>query len=157
MYYYFVTLYVLTIRLLMKKFILSVLTIIISLTTMSLQAENPFYKPFDGTPHGTAPFSQFNDSLWSSAIDRGIALAQQEVDAITAQRSRPDFDNTIVALERVGEDLNRVLNVFYPLMSANSTPAMMDIAVEASQKLSDYSTSLILNQELWKKNQGCLR
>ncbi len=98
----------------MKKFILSVLTIIISLTTMSLQAENPFYKPFDGTPHGTAPFSQFNDSLWSSAIDRGIALAQQEVDAITAQRSRPDFDNTIVALERVGEDLNRVLNVFYP-------------------------------------------
>ncbi len=135
----------------MKKFILSVLTIIISLTTMSLQAENPFYKPFDGTPHGTAPFSQFNDSLWSSAIDRGIALAQQEVDAITAQRSRPDFDNTIVALERVGEDLNRVLNVFYPLMSANSTPAMMDIAVEASQKLSDYSTSLILNQELWKR------
>lgn len=135
----------------MKKFILSVLTIIISLTTMSLQAENPFYKPFDGTPHGTAPFSQFNDSLWLSAIDRGIALAQQEVDAITAQRSRPDFDNTIVALERVGEDLNRVLNVFYPLMSANSTPAMMDIAVEASQKLSDYSTSLILNQELWKR------
>lgn len=135
----------------MKKFILSVLTIIISLTTMSLQAENPFYKPFDGTPHGTAPFSQFNDSLWSSAIDRGIALAQQEVDAITAQRSRPDFDNTIVAFERVGEDLNRVLNVFYPLMSANSTPAMMDIAVEASQKLSDYSTSLILNQELWKR------
>ncbi len=135
----------------MKKFILSVLTIIISLTNMSLQAENPFYKPFDGTPHGTAPFSQFNDSLWSSAIDRGIALAQQEVDAITAQRSRPDFDNTIVALERVGEDLNRVLNVFYPLMSANSTPAMMDIAVEASQKLSDYSTSLILNQELWKR------
>lgn len=135
----------------MKKFILSVLTIIISLTTMSLQAENPFYKPFDGTPHGTAPFSQFNDSLWSSAIDRGIALAQQEVDAITAQRSRPDFDNTIVALERVGKDLNRVLNVFYPLMSANSTPAMMDIAVEASQKLSDYSTSLILNQELWKR------
>ena len=28
---------------------------------------------------------------------------------------------------------------------------MMDIAVEASQKLSDYSTSLILNQELWKR------
>lgn len=136
----------------MKKFIFSVLTILtISMTTMSQQVDNPLFKPFTGTPHGTAPFSQLNDSMWMPAIDRGIMLAQQEIDAITSQRSRPDFENTIVALEHVGEDLNRVLNVFYPLMSANSSDAMMDIAVEASRKLSDYSTSLTLNQELWKR------
>ncbi len=132
----------------MKKFIFSVLTILtISMTTMSQQVDNPLFKPFTGTPHGTAPFSQLNDSMWMPAIDRGIMLAQQEIDAITSQRSRPDFENTIVALEHVGEDLNRVLNVFYPLMSANSSDAMMDIAVEASRTLSDYSTSLTLNQE----------
>lgn len=136
----------------MKKFIFSVLTILtISMTTMSQQVDNPLFKPFTGTSHGTAPFSQLNDSMWMPAIDRGIMLAQQEIDAITSQRSRPDFENTIVALEHVGEDLNRVLNVFYPLMSANSSDAMMDIAVEASRKLSDYSTSLTLNQELWKR------
>ena len=135
----------------MKKAILSVLTIFISLTNMSLQAENPLFEPFASTPHATAPFSQLNDSMWMPAIDRGIELAQKEVDAITVNRARPDFENTIVALERVGDDLNRVLGVFYPLLSANSSPAMMEVAVEASGKLSDYSTSLILNRELWKR------
>lgn len=118
---------------------------------MCKKVETPLYEPFTGTPHGTAPFSQFNDSMWMPAIDRGIDLARKEIDAITAQTAAPDFENTIVALEGVGEDLDRVLNVFYPLMSANSTDAMMEIAVEASGKLSDYSTAITLNEKLWER------
>ncbi|MCM1066476.1 MAG: M3 family metallopeptidase [Muribaculaceae bacterium] len=115
-----------------------------------MQAENPFYEPFTGT-HGTAPFSAITDTMWMPAIERGIASARAEIDAITRQRSRPDFENTIVALERSGEELDRVLNVFYPLLSACSTPAMMDVAMEASALLSDYSTSIILNEALWQR------
>lgn len=118
---------------------------------LSMQAQNPLYKPFDSTVHGTAPFSAIDDTMWMPAIDRGIELARQEVDAITRQRTRPDFENTIVALDRTGQDLNRVLNIFYPLLSANSTDAMMQVAMESSQKLSDYSTSIILNEELWNR------
>lgn len=114
------------------------------------QNQNIFFTPFDGID-GTPRFTQMNDSLWEPAIDRGIRLAQAEIDAITAQTERPDFDNTIVALENVGQDLNRVLNVFYPLLSANSNDEMMRIAMETSQKLSDYSTSMILNADLWKR------
>ncbi len=121
------------------------------LASMTVQAENPLFKPFDYTEHGTTPFSRLNDDMWMPAIDRGIELARQEIDAITSNRARPDFENTIVALERAGSDLNRVLNVFYPLMSADSNGRMMEIDLEASQKLSDYSTSLILNEELWKR------
>ncbi len=115
-----------------------------------MQAENIFEKPFTGT-HGTPQFSAIDDSMWMPAIDRGIELARQEIDAITRQRSRPDFENTIVALERTGEDLNRVLNVFYPLLSANASDKMMEVAVEASAKLSDYSTSIVLNEALWHR------
>ncbi|MCH5221863.1 MAG: M3 family metallopeptidase [Muribaculaceae bacterium] len=114
------------------------------------QAENPLYNDFN-TVHGTAPFTQFDDSMWMPAIDRGIELAKQEIDAITNQRSRPDFENTIVALERSGADLDRVLNLFYNLLEANSNATMMDIAMEASAKLSDYSTSIILNEALWQR------
>lgn len=114
-----------------------------------MSAANPLMSSFEGTPHGTPPFSAIDDSMWMPAIDRGIELARAEVDAITRQRSRPDFENTVVALENVGQDLNRVLNVFYPLLSANSTDAMMEVAVEASRKLSDYSTSIVLNEPLW--------
>ncbi len=119
-------------------------------SSIAARSENVFFNDFTGV-HGTAPFSQINDSLWDAAIDRGIALAQAEIDAITSNPAPADFENTIVALERSGEDLNRVLNVFYPLLSANSTDAMMEIAVGASQKLSDYSTSITLNEALWKR------
>ncbi len=119
-------------------------------TPLMTQAENPFYTPF-ATEHGTPPFSRINDSQWEAAIDRGIELAKADINAITMQRSRPDFDNTIVALENAGAELDRVLIVFYSLLSANSTDAMMEIAVGVSQKLSDYSTSVILNEELWKR------
>lgn len=111
---------------------------------------NVFNSPFN-TTHGTPPFSKIDNSLWIPAVDRGIALAQQEVDAIVNQRSVPDFENTIVALENTGKDLDRVLNVFFPLMSANADDEMMQISIEISQKLSDFSTAQILNEGLWNK------
>ncbi len=113
-------------------------------------AQNPFYENFKGA-HETAPFSAIDNSHWMPAIDRGIEMAQQEIAAITKQRSTPDFDNTIVALERVGADLNRVLNVFFPLLSANADSEMMNLSIEASRKLSEYSTNLILNEALWQR------
>ncbi len=113
-------------------------------------AQNPFFSEFKGA-HETAPFSQINDSHWMPAIDRGIEQAQLEIDAITKQRSVPDFDNTIVALERNGRELNRVLNVFFPLLSADANDEMMNLSIEASRKLSEFSTGIILNEELWKR------
>lgn len=124
--------------------------VLMTTAPLMTQAQDIFSKPFE-TVHGTAPFSRFDDDTWMPAIDRAIANARQEVNAITMQRSRPDFDNTIVTLENSGEELERVLGVFYPLLEANASEHMMDIAMEASAKLSDYSTSLTLNEALWKR------
>ena len=117
---------------------------------MTTQAAKPFLHEFN-KPHGTPPFSAIENSHYEEAIDRGINLAQQEIDAIVNNRAVPDFDNTIVAMERSGADLDRVLGVFYPLLEANADDEMMDIAMRTSQKLSDYSTSIILNEGLWNK------
>lgn len=119
-------------------------------TSTSPGTENPFFKEFTG-PHATPQFSAFDNSQWEPAIDRGIELAKQEINAITMQRSRPDFENTIVALANTGKDLDRVLNVFYPLLSANADDEMMEISMNVSGKLSDFSTSMILNEPLWQR------
>lgn len=120
------------------------------LFALMAKAENPFFQEFN-TVHNTVPFSQINNSHYEEAIDRGIENAKQEINAIVVNRALPDFDNTIVALERVGKDLNRVLGVFYPLLSANADDEMLEIAMKTSPKLSDYSTSIILNEGLWNK------
>lgn len=113
-------------------------------------SSNPLYTPFE-TVHGTAPFSKINNSHWIPAVDRGIKLANEDINAIVVNRARPDFENTIVALEHAGKDLDRVLNVFYPLLSANSDDEMMEQSIEIGAKLSDYSTSIVLNEGLWNK------
>lgn len=125
-------------------------TAIALMTATNISAENPFFRPFEGV-HGTAPFTEINDSLWEPAIDRGIELARAEINAIADNPAAPTFENTIVAMESAGADLDRVLNIFYPLMSANSTDAMMEIDMRTSPKLSDYSTSIILNEKLWQR------
>ena len=128
----------------MKKLFLSLL-ITISATAM---AENTLLKEFS-TPFGTVPFDSINNSQYEEAIDTGIAKALQGIEAICNQRSIPDFENTIVALERNGEDLNRALSVFFNLLNANSDDEMMEISLRVSPKLSDFSTSIALNERLW--------
>lgn len=113
-------------------------------------AQNPFFSDFQ-TPYGSVPFSQIKTEHYMPAIDRGIEKARAEIDAIVANPQEPTFANTIVALENAGEDLNRVLNVFFNIVEANADDELMAISVDASQKLSDYSTDMILNEGLWKR------
>ena len=56
-------------------------TLLSSNQAMAEDTANPFYAPFN-TVHGTAPFSKINNSQWIDAVDRGIKLAQQEVDVV---------------------------------------------------------------------------
>ncbi|MCH5220625.1 MAG: M3 family metallopeptidase [Muribaculaceae bacterium] len=111
---------------------------------------NPFFSPFT-TLHQTPPFSKIDNSHWMPAVDRGLAEANREIEAIVDNPEAPTFRNTIVALQTAGSDLDRVLNVFYPLLSANSDDEMMEQSIEIGSKLSDYSTSIILNERLWQR------
>lgn len=131
----------------MKKFLLAFIS---SIAIMSTQAQNPFFSEYD-TPHGTVPFSKITTADYEPAIDRGIELGLQEIEAICNNRAVPDFDNTIVALENSGKDLDRVLNTFGPLLSALSDDEMMELSMRVTPKLSEYSTAIALNTRLWEK------
>ena len=119
-------------------------------TALMTQAQNVLESDFN-TVHGTAPFSKITNAQYEPAIDRGIRLALEGIDAITSNPEPPTFENTIVALERNGEDLNRVLNIFFPLLSADADDEMLEISNRISPKLSDFSTSITLNNALWKR------
>lgn len=114
------------------------------------KAYNPLLNKFD-TPEQTAPFSKINNSHYLPAIKDGIAKAYKEIDRIVDNTDKPTFENTIVVLENSGSDLDRTLNVFYPLLSADSDEEMMQISLEASQLLSEYSTAIALNEKLWQR------
>lgn len=129
------------------------MTIVSATGLMAQGGDNPanlYLKPFN-TVHGTPPFKSLKTSDVMPAIEQGIAKANAEIKAITDNKAKPDFENTIVALDIVGRDLDRVLGVFYALLSADADEDMMALSMDASAKLSDYSTSIILNEDLWKR------
>ena len=111
---------------------------------------NPFFDEF-ATVHNSVPFSSIENKHYEEAIDRGIEIQNKEIADIVNQSAAPTFENTIVALERSGSDLNRVLNVFYPMLSALSDDELMDISLRVSGKLSKHSTDISLNEGLWKR------
>ena len=111
---------------------------------------NPFFDEF-ATVHNSVPFSSIENKHYEEAIDCGIEIQNKEIADIVNQSAAPTFDNTIVALERSGSDLNRVLNVFYPMLSALSDDELMDISLRVSGKLSKHSSDISLNEGLWKR------
>ncbi|MDE5734549.1 MAG: M3 family metallopeptidase [Duncaniella sp.] len=120
-------------------------------TTIMTQAQNPFFGEFTSTPHGTPPFDRISTADYEPAVDRGIELGLKEIEAIANNPEPATFENTIVAMDRAGRDLDRVLNVFYPLLSSLSDDSMMELSMKLSPKLSEYSTAISLNEPLWKR------
>ncbi len=97
------------------------------------------------------PFSQIRVEDYIPAVKEAIAAAVAEVDTIANNPAEPTFENTIEALEYSGADLDRVLGVFYPLLSADADEQMMDASLEISALTSDFSTRVSLNRPLFER------
>ena len=107
---------------------------------------NPLLQPFE-----LPPFDRISTPMFLPAIERGIADGLAEVDAIAMNPDEPTFDNTIEALENAGKLLNRVLGVFYPLLSADADDELMELSLKVSPMLSDYSSRISLNEPLFQR------
>ena len=111
-------------------------------------ASNPFFSEYD-TPYGIPPFEKIKKTHYLPAFYHGIEQNKLEIDAITKVKSRPTFENTIVAMEKSGNFLNKVSNTFYGLTGSMSDEEMRAIAKEISPKLSALSDDIALNDALF--------
>ena len=111
---------------------------------------NIFFKDFK-TSGGLIPFDRITTADYEPAIRRGIQEHEAEVEAITGNGVEATFENTIVALDRAGATLNRVLGVFYPMLSANADDALMQVSNRMAPVLSEHFNSITLNERLWQR------
>ena len=100
---------------------------------------------------GLPPFEHITTADYEPAILRAIDVHHREIDEIVSQEDAPTFENTILRLERSGELLNRVLNVFYPMLSACADDEMMAISTRLAPLLAEHSSAITLNEELWHR------
>ena len=115
-----------------------------------LDMSNPLLAAWD-TPHETPPFSEIKLSDYEPAFDAAIACSRAEVEAIVKNPKKPTFGNTIVALERQGELLNRISGLFFNLLEADSSDEMQEIAQRVQPKLTELSNDISLDPELFAR------
>ena len=111
---------------------------------------NIFIKPFK-TTGGAVPFDRITTADYEPAIREGIKEHDAEVKAIADNEAEATFENTIVALDRAGATLNRVLGVFYPMLSANADDALLALSERMAPVLSEHFNSITLNEPLWQR------
>jgi len=114
---------------------------------MTFETENPF--ALRSTLEYEMPdFSRINDESYLPAFHAGCAEQLHEVHEILKQ-DEVTFENTIVAMERSGQLLMRVLTVFYNKSSSDTTDRLDEIEEELAPKLSAHMDAIRLNQDLF--------
>lgn len=103
--------------------------------------------PFGGVP----AFDKMNLELLKPALTYGMARQLAELDVIANNPDAPDFANTIVAMETVGQDLDRVFT-YYGIWSSNlSSPEFREIQQEMAPKISEFQSKITQNLALFNR------
>ena len=135
----------------MKKLLI---TMAVAATTLVAGAatDNPFfhYKEWK-TPHGTYPFNEIKAEHYMPAFEEAMKQGLADIDAIVNNPAAPTFQNTIEAYEKSGEMLTIVAGCFYNLTSSETNEQLQQIEMELSPKLSDYSSTIRLNEGLFQR------
>ncbi len=111
---------------------------------------NPLLTP-STLPFGLPPYAAIRQEHYVEALDEGMAQQRAEVDAITANPQPPTFENTVAALERSGQLLDRVTGVFFGVASAHGTPGIQQIENDYSPTLSAHADAIRLDPVLFAR------
>src|SRR5580658_2577225 len=79
---------------------------------------NPFYAA-STLPFHAPPFDKIKDEDYEPAIEAGMAQELAQMQAIADNSAAPTFDNTVVAMQKTGQLLQRALNTFGAVVTAN--------------------------------------
>ena len=105
--------------------------------------------PYQGVPE----FDKVSLIGLIPAIEEGMKINLAEIDIIANNADAPTFENTIVAMEKTGDDLGRVFT-YYGIWSSNqSSPEFRKIQAEMAPKLSAFFSKINQNEKLFTRIQ----
>lgn len=131
-------------------FLMIVATAIVGCEEKKIMTDNPLLLAYD-TPFNVPPFDKIKNEHFRPAFEEAIKVHNLEIDSIVNNSEKPNFQNTIVALENAGSLLNNVSTVFYNLNSANTNDSIQAIAKDLAPILSSHSDEISMNAKLFDK------
>src|ERR1700744_5549289 len=108
---------------------------------MFAMTDNPFTEP-SPLPYRLPPFDRIRTADYRPAFEAGMREQREEGAPIAHNRAAADFANTIVALERSGQLLDRVCTVFFNLNASNTDAQMQQIDSEVAPILQAHQDAI---------------
>ena len=116
---------------------------------MPIDASNPFAQR-STLEYELPAFALIKEEHYLPAFYAGCAEQLKEVEAIIAS-GEPTFENTLVAMEKSGQLLTRMLMVFYNKSSSDTSDSLIAIEEEMAPKLAVHSDAIRLNPALFAR------
>ena len=111
---------------------------------------NPFYAT-STLPFHAPPFDKIKDEDYQPAIEAGMAAELSEIQAIADNPEPPTFENTLVAMEKTGQLLQRARAAFGAVTGANTNPVLQKVRSEMAPKQAAHHDAIYLNAKLFAR------
>ncbi len=115
-----------------------------------VDTNNPFFSEYN-TPFDVPPFDKISSKHYIPAFEKGMADARLELEDLLDNKETPTFENTVVALDAMGELLKKAASVFFAQSAAVTNDSIQQIEMEISPKMAAFNDEIQLNPELFKR------
>jgi peptidyl-dipeptidase Dcp len=112
---------------------------------------NPLLARWEGPYGGVPPFDRVQVAQFKPALEAGMAENLADVDRIAKDPAAPTFDNTIAALERAGQTLDRVQTIYGVFGSTMNGPEFQTVQREMAPRLAAFGDQITQNEALFKR------
>ncbi|TDI49644.1 MAG: M3 family peptidase [Acidobacteria bacterium] len=117
----------------------------------AVDGSNTLLAKWSGPYGGVPAFDKMTLDALKPALEQGMASQLEEIESIASNPDPATFENTIEAMERSGDEFDRVMT-YWGIWSANlSTPEFRAIQTEMVTKLSEFRTKITQNQALFAR------
>jgi peptidyl-dipeptidase Dcp len=123
-----------------------------SMTAVDKMADpNPLLADWIGPYGGVPPFDRVKVELFKPALEEAMAENLREIDKIANDKAAPTFENTIVAMERAGQTLDRVTTLYGVWAATMNGPEFQVVQREMAPKLAAFNDKIAQNEALFKR------
>jgi peptidyl-dipeptidase Dcp len=117
----------------------------------SLTPPNPLLEKWEGPYGGIPPFDRVQIADFKPALEASMAENLAEVDRIAKDTAAPTFENTIAAMERAGQTLDRVQTIYGVYGSTMNGPEFQVVQREMAPRLAAFNDQISQNEALFKR------
>ena len=113
--------------------------------------DNPLLAKWEGPYGGVPPFDRVEIQLFKPALEAGMTEELAEIQKIANDPAAPDFENTIIALERTGKSLDRVGTLYGVWGATMASPDYQTVQREMAPRLAAFQDQITQNEALFKR------